>query len=263
MSARRFLLLPGLIRASVGAPRGAGHPWERYWSGIRRTGPDGDVLWDVAQRAEMDWCLAQARRFFDAELPVVDLGCGNGRFTRLFAEAFPAALGVDVAASAVRLAAAESGSRPDISYRQADATDPVTMRALAGEIGPANVFLRGVLHVNPPRVRAAMAEGIAAMVGERGRALLVESEFPGDPLAFMEYVGGGSGRVPALVRPLVRAGVPPPRRFGRRELDRVFPPTEWPRLDAGEAEMRVIDQDGERPYLRIPGFFAALRHKPA
>jgi hypothetical protein len=137
------------------------------------------------------------------------------------------------------------------------------MRTLAGEIGPVNVFIRGVLHITPTDKRVSVAEGIAALVGGSGRVLLVETAFEGDPLAYLEYVGGGHGRIPALVRPLVRAGIPPPRRFARPELDRTFPADSWPRLDSGAIEMNVIDQDGQRPFLPIPGFFAVLRHVAA
>src|SRR4029453_910929 len=99
VSIRKFLLLPGLIRASVRLRRQGGRGWEQFWSGVRRTGPGGDVLWDVAERTERDWCLQRPGRNFDPALPVVDIGCGNGRFTRLLANRFPVGLRVDVCAS--------------------------------------------------------------------------------------------------------------------------------------------------------------------
>ena len=259
MSIRKFLLLPGLIRASVRLRRRGPRGWEQFWSGVRRTGPGGDVLWDVAERSELDGCMQRAGQHFDPALPVVDVGCGNGRFTRLLAERFPVVVGVDVSASAIRLADAESAGEPRVSYRVLDAADPAAVRSLAGEIGPVNVFMRGVLHITATDKRASIADGIAALVGDAGRVLLVETAFEGDPLDYLEYVGGGHGRIPTLVRPLVRAGLPPPMRFGRPELDRTFPAGRWHRLDSGAIEMRVIDQDGRRPSLPIPGFFAVLR----
>jgi SAM-dependent methyltransferase len=260
VSIRRFLLVPGLIRAAVQLRRQGARGWEQFWSGVRRTGPGGDVLWDVAERTELDWCLQRAGQHFDRALPVADIGCGNGRFTRLLAGRFPMVVGVDVSASAIRLAQAESAGDPRVSHRVLDAADPAAMRSFGGEIGPVNVFMRGVLHITPPDKRASIADGIAALVGDSGRVLLVETAFEGDPLGYLEYVGGGHGRIPALVRPLVRAGIPPPRRFARPELDRTFPADSWPRLDSGAVEMHVIDQDGQRPFLPIPGFFAVLRH---
>jgi hypothetical protein len=119
------------------------------------------------------------------------------------------------------------------------------------------------LHITPADKRVDTAKGIAALVGDSGRVLLVETAFEGDPLAYLEYVGGGHGRIPTLVRPLVRAGIPPPRRFARPELNRTFPAGKWPRLDSGTIEMGVIDQDGRRPFLPIPGFFAVLRQVAA
>src|SRR3982751_5311254 len=131
VSIRKFLLLPGLIRASVERERRGTRGWEQFWSGVQRTGPGGDVLWDVAVRSELDWCLQHAGQHFDPALPVVDVGCGNGRFTRLLAERFPVVVGVDVSASAIGLADAESAGQPRVSYRVLNAADPAAMRGLA------------------------------------------------------------------------------------------------------------------------------------
>jgi SAM-dependent methyltransferase len=223
----------------------------------------GDVLWDVAERTELDRCLHRAGEHFDPALPVVDLGCGNGRFTRLLATRFPVVVGVDVSVSAIRLADAESTGEPGVSYRVLDAADPGAMRRLAGEIGPVNVFIRGVLHITATDKRASIADGIAALLGGSGRVLLVETAFEGGPLGYLEYVGGEHGRIPTLVRSLVRACIPPPRRFAGPELDRTFPADSWPRIASGAIQMHVIDQDGKRPFLPIPGFFAVLRHVTA
>ena len=41
--------------------------------------------------------LERMRAHLDLTLPVVDLGCGNGRQTRALASSFPLAIGVDLA----------------------------------------------------------------------------------------------------------------------------------------------------------------------
>jgi SAM-dependent methyltransferase len=242
----------------MGAPRGRAGGWERYWAGVDRTGPGGDVLWDVGSRVELDRVVELAARHFDAALPVIDLGCGNGRLGRALAARFPFVVGADISPSAVRRATEESPDDGRITYRVLDATDVNGAKELAAEMGDANVFIRGVLHVMSDRARAAAAESIRHLLGGRGRLLLVETAYPGDSLAYMEYTGGGTAKLPALVRPIVAAGVRPPRHFGRRHLDRTFPAARWRRLDAGAFELHTIDQDLHRESLPVPGFFAAL-----
>jgi SAM-dependent methyltransferase len=240
------------------APRDRAGGWDRYWAAVGRTGPGGDVLWDVASPAELDGLADLAARHLDTSLPVIDLGCGNGRFTRALAARFPTAVGVDLSPSAVRRATEESEDQGGTTYRVLDAANVEGARALADETGDANVFIRGVLHVMSDSDRLAAVESIRVLLGQRGRLLLVETAYPGDPLAYMEFTGGGTTRLPALVRPMVAAGVKPPRHFGRRELDRTFPLAQWERLDSGPIELHTIDQTGAAESLRVPGYFAAL-----
>ncbi len=35
------------------SPRDQGLAWDRFWAGIQRTGPDGEVLWDAASTDEL------------------------------------------------------------------------------------------------------------------------------------------------------------------------------------------------------------------
>jgi len=52
MSWRKYLLVPVLALTAVGSRRPA-EAWEAYWGGVRRTGPEGDVLWDGACEQEL------------------------------------------------------------------------------------------------------------------------------------------------------------------------------------------------------------------
>ena len=89
MALRKFLLIPQLMWYGARAPRDQGEAWDRFWAGIERTGAGGEVLWDAASQEELDGVLARVLAHMDKSLPLVDVGCGNGRFSRLLAAHFP------------------------------------------------------------------------------------------------------------------------------------------------------------------------------
>src|SRR5690349_21260148 len=122
MALRKLLLIPQLVWYGARAPRDQGKAWDRFWAGIARTGPGGEVLWDAAGKEELDGVLARSLARFDRSLPVVDVGCGNGRFSRLFAAHFPKVLGIDVSAHAVARAQDESRGVENASFRVLDAS---------------------------------------------------------------------------------------------------------------------------------------------
>jgi amino acid adenylation domain-containing protein len=248
----------GPPRAAPHRPREVGEAWERYWSGIRRTGADGDVLWDPGSQDEIDWCVNEAVSRLDRSLPIVDVGCGNGRFTRALAAHFPGAIGVDVAMSAVRAAEQESGGAARVSFRELDITRPAEAGLLGEEIGDANVFVRGVLHVLDDPARAAAADSLAELVGRRGSVMLLEPSYEEGAFGYVGHVGGARGRVPELVGPLERAGVGASSRFADREVERFFAPgAGWRRVVSGPATLRVLDPEGPGA-VSVPGFYAVL-----
>ena len=242
------------------AARHSGPAWERFWSGVRRTGDGGDVLWDTGAGSEQQWTMEQARIHLHPALPVVDIGCGNGRYTRAFAACFPFAVGVDVAASAVQRAKAESVGVARASYRVLDVADPAQATALAEEIGDANVFVRAVLHVLDPASRTLAAEALAELVGERGVLLLLEPHYREGSFGYVGFVGGNRGRVSELVGPLERAGVGASSRFSQPELDTYFADG-WQVLAAGDVQMDAVDPEAADRAIKIPAFFAALRRR--
>ena len=140
MSWQKYLLLPQVIWHAVRAPKGEVTTWERYWGDIDRTGEHGEVLWDAGIEPEMRHAREWLLRYADRTLPLVDVGCGNGRRTRALAPAFPSALGVDLSARAIERARAESRSDdPAAQARSIARAERSTPRALGKDGARARV----------------------------------------------------------------------------------------------------------------------------
>ncbi|HYY10326.1 MAG TPA: class I SAM-dependent methyltransferase [Kineosporiaceae bacterium] len=263
MSWRKYLLVPGLALTAPRRTPPAQAAWETYWSAVGRTGPEGDVLWDGAGADELAWWERTAREHLDPALPVVDVGCGNGRLTRLLAPVFPAAVGVDVSAAALEVAGRESQGVAGVSFRQLDVTAPGAGDLLARELGPVNVVVRGVLHVLGADERRRAAAELARALAGCGTLLLLETNWRGDLLGYLEHLGGRRGRLPAPLRRLIRFGLPRPAAFGPAELAATFRAGAWETVVSGPVDIAPVRTLGAAAGRSIPGFGAVLRTPPA
>jgi SAM-dependent methyltransferase len=217
------------------------------------------VLWDTGEQATVADTIARLRSHADSSLPLIDIGCGNGRQARALAAYAPRVIGLDQAPAAIERTRFESAEIPDLEFRVADATNPILGTRLSSEFGEANVHLRGVLHIVSDADRAAIVDNLATMIGRRGTVYLCETDVPGDPLAYLLSQGATPRSMPDALRRCVVAGLRPPRHFGRAELDICFPPDRWRVLDAGPTRLLALSlRDGSGPQ-QIPGFFAVLR----
>jgi SAM-dependent methyltransferase len=233
MSWRKLLLIPRLVALTARAPRDQAKAWDLFWTRVRRTGPGGDALWDLGSEAELAAVEARLRAHVDLALPIVDVGCGNGRHTRRLATLSPKALGVDVSPTAVARARDESRDVANVDFRAVDMSRPGEGRRLHEELGSANAYVRGVLHVMAPEAQRVMVENIHDFLGERGSLYVVETDFHGDSLDHLEYQGATAGAIPEPLRLLIASGVRPPAHFSEREIDAFFPRSQWSRV-AGE-----------------------------
>lgn len=254
------LILLHVIRASRRAVQGDPAAWDRYWAGVTATGDGGDVLWDPSSSDEPTRYTDLLAAHADPALPVVDLGCGNGRFTRALAARFPRAVGTDLAASAVARARAESAGTLRCEFRVEDMTAPGTGLRLAGELGESNVFVRGVLHVLDAPRQHRLAAAIADLLGTHGTLLIAETNHPGPLLGYLQRLGAGASGLPPALERVLSAGLPRPAHFGRPELDRCFPAHRWTRLhtDASSTISTVPGGPDHRP-TPVPAYIAVLR----
>jgi len=125
--------------------------WEGFWS--TSTGTPGEIFWDAnpAYAAQQDLVLIQG--YADPQLPLVDLGCGNGTQTRFFADHFARVIGTEISPAAVKIAQTKNAA-PNISYRILDVLCPADAQALHEETGDANVYMRGMTSAGcAPRIQ--------------------------------------------------------------------------------------------------------------
>ena len=254
----RMMLVPHVAWVALRTPKNTTIGWERFWGSVRSTGVGGDVLWDTGDLDEMDAHLAIMAEHLDPTLPIVDVGSGNGRFTRRLTSEFPSAMGVDIAENAVDRAHRESDGHATVSFRALDATAADAGEKIRADIGAdANVFVRGVLHILDPAGRVAFARTLHQVVGVRGRVFLAETNFRGSALGYLEHLGATARHIPA---PLERAiaDLPRPGHFGEPERVDVFPASEWLVVADGPADIETIPLRGTSEPEHIPGYYAVL-----
>jgi SAM-dependent methyltransferase len=179
--------------------------WEGFWR--EAPGEQGAVFWDAEPVLTAGAHLAVFEpHLTDHGLPMVDLGCGNGTQTRFLADRFPQVIGADISAAALDHAR-HADPVGQATYRLLDAAAKGAAETLHAELGDANVYMRGVLHQADPEDRQQLVDGIAALVGERGRAFLVELSEDAKPV-LLGLAQRPEGPPPKLA-PVFRHGIAP------------------------------------------------------
>ncbi|MEV0225076.1 class I SAM-dependent methyltransferase [Streptomyces sp. NPDC050704] len=183
--------------------------YREAWEGFWREAPDdqGAVFWDAEPALTIGVHLPLFEPHLAAPgLPFVDLGCGNGTQTRYLADRYPRVVGVDLSAAALDHAR-QADPAGQVAYRLFDAAEKSEAERLHAELGDVNVYMRGVLHQCETDDRQPLVDGLAALVGERGRAFLVElAEAAG---AVLRGLAQGPGGPPAKLAPVFRHGIAP------------------------------------------------------
>ncbi len=240
MSWRKYLLVPKLIWYSRRASQNQQVAWDRFWASVRRTGPGGDVLWDAGSEYEIEDTVHRFSPHFDPSLPIVDAGCGNGRYTRALAAYFPLAVGIDVSPHAIERAREESRDVESVSFRVQDIGLPQVGRKLAAEFGDVNIYVRGVLHVLPPKQRQTLVQNLRDLLGTRGTLYLVETALKGDPLDHLEYQSATQGSIPDPLLKCIVNGVRPPVHFDESQFRMYFANEHWKTLDCGPTVLYTL-----------------------
>jgi SAM-dependent methyltransferase len=80
--------------------------WERFWSTL--SGTAGEIFCDAAPAHAAQQDLGLFQGYADPQLPLLDLGCGNGTPTRFLAEHFAEVIGTEIAPTAVEIVQAKN-----------------------------------------------------------------------------------------------------------------------------------------------------------
>ena len=213
------------LRLKNGDPREYDRHWESFWKTVDRTGADGEVAWDAAPQVAVAEDLPRFLPLMDRSVPILDLGCGNGRQSRYLAKYFDKVIGVDVAPSAVELARQETTEEKNVEFRVLDATRPDKARELHDEFGDMNIYIRTVMHVIQKVDRPRFVESLRILLGERG--VLYQIELTSKALGTLRSLPvKGKFGLPPLVERVVEHGAIPVG-FDARERGELFPDQHW------------------------------------
>ncbi|MEO3974565.1 class I SAM-dependent methyltransferase [Streptomyces sp. CAU 1734] len=228
--------------------------WDGFWGEI--SGGPGEVFWDAEPTLTVGRHLALYEPHIDDHrLPLVDLGCGNGTQTCFLADRFPRVLGVDLAPAAIELARARKRPAPgrvpaaEPEFRRLDAVDPEQTGALRRELGDCNVYMREVLHQADPKDRQPLVDTIAALVGERGRAFVVElAESAGVRLGQLAEAPAGP---PPKLLPVLRHGVTP-TPVPDADMAGFFAAAGLPILAEGDIPLTTAEYEPDGSRIELP-----------
>lgn len=112
---------------------------------------------------------------------IVDLGCGFGKSTWPFRQAYPEAevIGVDLAAPCLRLAHAKTEALGlAVRYVQADVTADTGLEAASADLVSATMLIH---ELPQPQLRGFFAEA-ARLLKPGGRLVVLDFQFTGDPV---------------------------------------------------------------------------------
>lgn len=228
--------------------------WESFWS--TSTGAPGEIFWDVgpAHAAQQDLALFNGHA--DPQLPLIDLGCGNGTQTRFLANHFVKVIGTEIAPAAVEIARTKNGA-PNASYRVLDVLSPHDAGILHDELGDAHVYMRAVLHQLSPSDHAMAVESIERLLGKKGILYLVELSSAAEP--FFAKLIAEYGPPPGLARVFQHQITP--GMLHENNLESLFPSDRFMLLGTGPSYIRTVHSLPTGEVVQVPAFYAIFQRR--
>ena len=228
--------------------------WEGFWSTL--SGTPGEIFWDAdpAYAAQQDLVLFQD--YADPQLPLIDLGCGNGTQTRFLADHFARVIGTEISPAAVQISQTKNAA-PNTSYRVFDVLCPDDSQALHEEIGDANLYMRAVLHQLSPADHATAIQSIERLLGRSGILYLVELSSDAEP--YFAQLIQQYGPPPGLARVFQHQITP--GMLHENNLESLFPSDRFTILGTGQSHIRTVHTLPTGEVVKVPAFYAILRRR--
>ncbi|MDN5941290.1 MAG: class I SAM-dependent methyltransferase [Nitrospira sp.] len=228
--------------------------WEGFWSTL--SGTPGEIFWDAdpAHAAQQD--LPVFKGYADPQLPLIDLGCGNGTQTRFLADHFTRVVGTEISPAAVAIAGTTNAA-PNISYRLLDVLSPDAAQTLHHEIGDANLYMRGVLHQLSPTDQVTAVQNIERLLGRRGTLYFIELSSAAEP--YFAQLIEQYGPPPGLARVFQHAITP--GKLNENDLEKLFPPDRFTCISTGKSHIHTVHTLPTGEVVKIPAFYAIMRQR--
>ena len=228
--------------------------WESFWS--TSTGAPGEIFWDAdpAHAAQQDLALFQG--YADPQLPLIDLGCGNGTQTRFLADHFARVIGTEISPAAIEIARTKHAA-PNVSYRVLDVLSPDDAQALHEEIGDANLYMRAVLHQLSPADHATAIQSIERLLGRKGVLYLVELSSAAEPYfaQLIKQYGLPTGLARVFQHEIT------PGMVNENDLDVLFPPDRFTLLRTGQSHIHTVHTLPTGEVAKVPAFYAVFQRR--
>lgn len=232
-----------------------GQVWEAFWHDLPNR--VGEAFWDCPPTDGAATHVELFAPHFDAGIPLVDLGCGNGTQTRYLATLFDRVIGVDIAEAALDRARRDN-TAPNVEYLTLDVLDTDQVRAFHDRFGDVNIYLSGVIHQIPVPERVACAEGLATLAGTRG--CVFDQELTPASYQYMRGLIANAGNdLPKLdrVSTYFRIGLQP--TAGEAELETVFSAAGFDILAGGDLLLRTTETMSDGSGLALPTRYVVAR----
>ena len=228
--------------------------WEGYWS--TATGAPGEIFWDAdpPHAAQQDLVLFQD--YVDPQLPLIDLGCGNGTQTRFLADRFARVIGTEISPTVVAIAQTKNAA-PNVSYRILDVLSPNDAQTLHQEIGDANIYMRTVLHQLLSTDHATAIQSIERLLGIRGTLYLIELSSAAEP--YFTQLIKQYGPPPGLARVFQHEITP--GMLNENDIEVLFPTDRFTLLRTGKSHIYTGHTLPTDEVVKVSAFYAILRRR--